>query len=147
MTRAIFYSRVIALAVLIIIGLTMGDAYAQSADVPTANSVIVYYFHTNYRCTNCYNMEKWTKELMETRFKDQVVGGKVALKIFNTDEKANQHFLNDYKLYTKSVVVTLVKGGKEIRYDNLAKIWDYLRSKEKFQKYIGDEIERYVKEL
>ncbi len=147
MIRTVFNSCIIALAALLIAGATMDAAYAQTAENQPGNSVVVYYFHTNFRCTNCYNMEKWMKELMETRFKDQAAGGKVALRIFNTDEKANQHFLNDYKLFTKSVVVTLVKGGKEIRYENLAKIWDYLRSKEKFQKYVGDEIDKYAKEL
>lgn len=124
-----------------------GALFAEDGAGASPNSVVVYYFHTNYRCTNCYNMEQWTKELMETRFKDQVAAGKLSLKIFNTDEKASAHFLNDYKLYTKSVVLSLVKGGKEIRYENLAKVWDCLRSKEKFQKYVGDEIDKYIKEL
>lgn len=144
---SIFSRGTLAVAFLIIVGVLAGISYAQSTDARPSDSVIVYYFHTNFRCTNCHNMEMWTKELMETRFKDRVAGGQVALKVFNTDEKANQHFLNDYKLYTKSVVVSLVKGGKEVRYENLAKIWDYLRSKEKFQKYVGDEIEKYIKEL
>lgn len=145
--RAAFFSCVIALAIMITAVVPAGVAYSQSAGTQAANSVVVYYLHTNFRCTNCYNMEKWLKELMDTRFKDQVAAGKVVLRIFNTDEKANQHYLTDYKLYTKSVVVTLVKDGKEVRYENLAKIWDCLKSKDRFQKYVGNEIERFVKEL
>lgn len=121
--------------------------FAQSVEKQAANSVVVYYFHGNFRCTNCYNMEQWTKELMETCFKEQIDSGKLVFKIFNTDEKENQHFLNDYKLYTKSVVLSLVKGGREVRYDNLVKVWDCLRSKEKFQEYVRTEIEKYLKEL
>lgn len=121
--------------------------YSQAAENQPANAVMVYYFHGNFRCQNCYNMEQWTKELMDTCFKEQVGAGRLVFKMFNTDEKENQHFLNDYKLYTKSVVLSLVKDGKEVRYDNLAKIWDCLRSKEKFQEYVKTEIEKYLKEI
>lgn len=120
---------------------------AQGAGKEPADAVVVYYFHGNFRCQNCHNMEQWTKELMETSFKDQVAAGTIVFKMYNTDEKENQHFLNDYKLYTKSVVLSLVKGGKEVRYENLAKIWDHLRSKQKFQEYERTEIEKYLKEL
>ncbi len=138
---------IIAVVTLFMAYIATSAALAEDGTGEAANSVVVYYFHTNYRCANCYNMEQWTKELMETRFKDQVAAGKLSLKIFNTDEKASAHFLTDYKLYTKSVVLSLVKGGREVRYDNLAKIWDYLRSKAKFQEYIGCEIDKYLKEL
>jgi hypothetical protein len=122
-------------------------ACAQTAQGQQEDAVVVYYFHGNFRCQNCYNMEQWTKELMDTCFKGQVGSGKIVFKMFNTDEKANEHFLNDYKLYTKSIVLSLVKGGKEVKYENLAKIWDCLRSKQKFQDYVMTEIEKYLKEI
>lgn len=137
----------LAAAFLLTVCIGVSSEFAQAAEAQQANSVVVYYFHGNFRCTNCYNMEQWTKELMETCFKDQIDSGKLAFKIFNTDEKANEHFLNDYKLYTKSVVLSLVKDGNEVRYDNLAKVWDCLRSKQRFQDYVRTEIEKYLKEL
>lgn len=135
------------LCAIVILIFVAGSVYAQNAEKPPADSVAVYYFHNNSRCVNCYNMEKWTKELMETCFKPQVDSGKLVFRIINTDEKENAHYLGDYKLYTKSVVLSLVKGGKEVRYDNLAKIWDFLKSKQKFQEYVQGEIEKYLKEL
>jgi pyruvate-formate lyase-activating enzyme len=121
-------------------------AFACSA-AETPDSVVVYYFHTNFRCANCHNMENWTKELMAARFKGDVDSGRLEFRMLNTDEKANKHFMDDYKLYTKSIVLSLVKNGKETKYANLAKIWDYLRSKEKFQEYVGAQIEEYLGDL
>lgn len=137
----------VVIGTVLMAGFAMGQAAAEGTEKQPADSVVVYYFHGNFRCTNCYNMEQWTKELMETCFKPQIDSGKLTFKIFNTDEKENQHFLNDYKLYTKSIVLSLVKSGKEMRYDNLAKVWDCLRSKEKFQEYVRTEIEKYLKEV
>ena len=135
-----------ALAMVMCLTAAVSAGLAQSAEKP-ANSVVAYYFHGNFRCQNCHNMEQWTKELMETCFKPQIDSGKLAFKIINTDEKENQHFMNDYQLYTKSVVLSLVRDGKEVRYDNLAKVWDCLRSKDRFQEYVRTEIEKYLKEV
>ena len=118
------------------------DAFAGNP-----NHVGVYYFHTSFRCPNCYNMEKWTQELVESDFKDEQASGKLALKIINTETKGNEHFMNDYKLFTKSVVLGLVKDGKEVKFTNLAKVWDFLRSSDKFKAYVKDEISKYLKEL
>jgi hypothetical protein len=137
----------VAIGIVFMAGFAMNHASAEGIENQPADSMVVYYFHGNFRCTNCYNMEQWTKELMATTFKPQVDSGRLVFKIINTDEKENQHFLNDYKLYTKSVVLSLVKDGKETRYDNLAKVWDCLRSKEKFQEYVQTEIEKYLKEV
>jgi len=55
--------------------------------------------------------------------------------------------MNDYKLFTKSVVLGLVRDGKEVKFTNLAKVWDFLRNGDKFKAYVKDEISKYLKEL
>lgn len=137
----------VAICVIFMAGFETSPASAEGTENQSADSVIVYYFHTNFRCPNCYNMEKWTKEVLDNDFKDEQAGGKIALKIFNTETKGNEHFMNDYKLFTKSVVLALVKDGKEVKFTNLAKIWDFLRNGDKFKVYVKDEISKYLKEL
>ncbi len=63
------------------------------------------------------------------------------------EKKENDHFVNEYKLYTKSLVISLNKNGKEIKYNNLTKVWEYLGDKEKFYDYVRDEINKYLKEF
>lgn len=140
-------TRYLALILLAAAIFTSSAAYAQDAAATVKNGVNLYYFHGNARCVNCYNMEKWMKELMETSFKNEVDAGKLTFRIINTDEKDNAHFMTDYGLYTKSVVLALVKDGKQVKFENMSKIWDVLRSKDKFSQYIKEGIERYLKEL
>ncbi len=125
----------------------VGFAFAEETVTPQTKHIVVYYFHTNFRCPNCYNMEKWTKELVDSDFKDEQASGKLTMKIINTEIKGNEHFMKDYNLFTKSVVLALVKDGKEVKFTNLAKVWDYLRSSDKFKTYVKDEISKYLKEL
>lgn len=133
----------VAVAVLFVFGL--GNAGFAAEALP--NRVEVYYFHGNFRCVNCHNMEKWTRQTVESDFKKEIDSGKLTFKIINTDIKGSEHYMTDYQLYTKSVVLALVKDGKEVRYENLTKVWDHLRSEEGFCRYVKGEIEKYLKEI
>lgn len=134
-------------AIALLFGFYFTSAHAEGADTAQTGSVIVYYLHGGPRCPNCYNMENWTKELVEVDLKKEVDSGKLVFKNIDTDLKENQHFVKDYKLYTKTVIVSLVKDGKEVKYANLGKIWSHIRSKENFQAYVKGEIEKYLKEI
>jgi len=120
---------------------------AIGAETSPTNFVAAYYFHGNFRCVNCHNIERYTKEAVEKYFQKELDAGKVVFKVINVETKGNEHFANDYKLYTKSVVLSLVKNGKEVKFDNLNKVWEYLRNKDAFHQYIKSEVERYLKEL
>jgi hypothetical protein len=109
--------------------------------------VVAYYFYTSYRCSNCYKIEKYTKEAVEKYFSDDLKSGKLVFKALNIESEANQHFVKDYQLYSKSVVISLVNGGKEIRYKNLAKIWEYLGNKDQFCDYLKTETAQYLDEV
>ena len=137
--------RIIGFSVLIV-ALTL-SALISTAGAEVSDKIIVYYFHTNYRCATCYKMQLYTKEAVGKYFAKEIDAGMVELKVINTDEKENGHFLKDYELYTKSVVVSLVRGGKEKKYKNLAKIWDYVGDKDSFYKYIETETRAYLGEL
>lgn len=108
--------------------------------------VTAYYFHGSFRCVTCYNMEKYSKEAIETNFKDALASGNFEFKVVNVEDKGNEHFTNDYQLYTKSLVLSFVKNGKEIKSKNLTKIWDYARDKQKFVNYVTQEVKVFLEE-
>ena len=45
----------------------------------------------------------------------------------NTDREENAHFVTDYSLITKSLVVSDEADGKVLRWTNLDKIWTLVR--------------------
>jgi len=115
------------------------------ADTPPINSVIVYYFHGNFRCVNCHNIEQYTKEAVDKYFKDDLTSHRIVFKAINIETKDNERFANEYQLYTKSVVLSLIKNGKEAKFNNLTKVWEYLGNKEVFQQYIKSEVENILR--
>jgi hypothetical protein len=127
--------------------LLQGDALANNSSANEGSQVIAYYFHGNFRCSNCLKIEQYSREAIEQNFKNELDSGKLVFKVINVEDKGNEHFMNDYQLYTKSLVITLVKDGKEIKYENLKKVWEYLNNQTQFHDYVKANIEGYLKEL
>jgi len=120
---------------------------AEEKTVYEETKVIAYYFYTNFRCQSCYTIEKYTKEAIEGNFEDELASRKLVFTPVNVEEKENEHFLSDYQLYTKSVVLSLVKDGEEMKFKNLKKVWEFLRNKEEFYKYIKEETQKFLDEI
>ncbi|MBN1602903.1 MAG: hypothetical protein JW915_14945 [Chitinispirillaceae bacterium] len=119
---------------------------SSTIDVKSQNKkVVVYYFHTTFRCQSCNMIEKFTKEAVESGFASELKNGTVEMKVINVEEKGNEHFAKDYKLYTKSVIVSDVKDGKEITWKNLDKVWTLLGDQNKFIDYIKTEVKTSLK--
>ena len=103
-----------------------------------------YYFHGDFRCSNCYKIEKYSKEAIDKYFAKELASGELEYKVVNVDEKDNEHFAKDYKLYTKSLVISKIKGGEEVEYKNLEKVWNYLGDKEAFYNYVKEEAAKFL---
>ena len=119
------------------------------ADIATPaqdNRVTAYYFHGNFRCYACHTMEQYSKEAIQANFKDALSSGKLEFKVVNIEERGNEHFAQDYQLYTKSLILSLVKDGKETKSKNLTKIWEYVRNKQRFFDYVSEEVNNFLKE-
>jgi len=134
-----------------IIGITAALGFAvvdgSSENVADGNYVIVRYLHGNFRCVSCHKIERYTQEALDDNFSEELKKGKLVYKIVNVEKKENVHFIEDYGLYTKSVVVALVEGGREIKHKNLEKVWGYLGDKQKFCDYIALETKELLSEL
>lgn len=123
-----------------------GEAVASvdPAQMSLNSQVIVYYFHGNFRCASCTHIEKLTKEAVESGFADHIKSGLLSFKTINIEKPGYGHFVQDYQLYTKSVVLSLVKGGKEVKFKNLDKVWEYLRDPNRFDDYVRSGVAEYL---
>ena len=110
----------------------------------TDHTIVVYYFYGNRRCVSCKKIEAYTKEAVTTGFAAEIESGLIEFRPVNTDVEGNEHFMKDYQLYTKSVVLSEVDHGEELRWTNLEKVWKLLSSKEKFIAYVQGEIGSYL---
>jgi len=118
---------------------------ANNSSIKKDRLIIVYYFHTTYRCYSCTRIEALTKESLSNSFKNLLDSGKIVFKRVNIEKTENKHFVQDYKLFTKSVVVVDRVKGKRVNWKRLDKTWNYLRDPDVFHKYITDEVNSMIK--
>jgi len=116
-------------------------AAQQKADSP---AVIAYYFHGTFRCPTCLTIEQLSKDAIEKNFQKQLKNGTLMFLPINVDEPENRHFIDDYQLVTRSLVITKVQGNKQVAWKNLNKVWQLVQSKEKFEYYVKSEIEKFL---
>ncbi len=130
----------------LVISAVIAGALAFAGEDTSFTKVTAYYFHGSFRCHTCAKMEKYSREAIETNFKDTLQSGRLEFKAVNVEDRGNEHFVDDYKLYTKSLVLSLVKDGKEVKHRNLDKIWQLAGNKQKFIDYVRGEISLFLKD-
>lgn len=123
------------------------DKSKVSATKEEPRKLVVTYFHGNARCYTCKKFESITKDIMETRFSDEIKKGHLEYRVVNVDESENKHFITDYQLYTKSIVLSDIKSGKQTRWKNLDKIWELIRNEDAYRHYIEAEVQSYLEKV
>ena len=119
----------------------------QNVQNKDTGTVMAYYFHGNFRCYNCFTIEQYSKEAIEKYFPEQLKNGRLSFSVINTDMPENEHFIKDYQLYTKSLIVAEFKNGKQVKWTNLDKVWNYIRDRDAFYNYVKTEIEKALKSI
>ena len=117
------------------------DPAKHDADVD-----IVYYFMTTQRCPSCMKIEAYSYEAVAENFKDRLTTKKLVWKMVNLDEPQHNHFIKDYDLFTKSVVLVKIRNGSPVSWKNLDKVWTLLGDKNEFITYVTEEVESFLGE-
>jgi hypothetical protein len=108
--------------------------------------VRVLYFHSNVRCYSCKKIESLTREAIDEGFGSEIAQGMIEIATLNVEDPGNKHFIKDYQLYTKSVIVSDVSGQKEMRWKNLTRVWELLGDETAFKSYVREEVKKYLSE-
>ncbi|MBE0425964.1 MAG: hypothetical protein IBX72_04855 [Nitrospirae bacterium] len=122
------------------------DSSIQSAAKTHTSKVIAYYFHGTFRCSACRTIERYSQEAIEQYFRNELQNGTLEFRHVNVEEPDNRHFIQDYQLFTRSLVLSMETDGKEIQWKNLKAVWTHVRDRERFFQYVKDEVEGFLKE-
>ena len=117
---------------------------SASSVITADHKVIAYYFHGNKRCVSCRKIEAYTKAAIDSAFADDLKSGVLEWRVVNTDSSQNEHYWTDYKLYTKSVILSDLHDGKEMRWKNLEKVWEFLGDQKEFAAYVRSELNLFL---
>jgi hypothetical protein len=117
---------------------------ASNGDTAAADRVIAYYFHGSQRCKTCLTIEAYTAEAIRTGFANALSSGALEWKVVNIEEPENEHFVEDYQITTRTVVLVEMKDGKQVRWSTLDRVWDLVGDQPAFAAYIQEETKGYL---
>ena len=108
--------------------------------------IIAYYFHGTARCVTCRTIEQYAHEALETGFPKELQSGTIEWLAVNVEEPQNQHFIDDYQLHTRSLVLVEMEGETQVRWKNLDQIWELVRIRNAFISYVQSETRTFLGE-
>ena len=137
---------------LFILGLAVAIAYpvlsvsTEQAAAPktSAHRVIAYYFHTNTRCSTCIKIEAYSHEAIEQGFPEELKNGTLEMRVVNYEQPENRHFMQDYMLVSKSLILVNMVNGKQTAWTNLKVVWHLTERKDAFLNYVRREVRGYL---
>lgn len=122
-----------------------GVATPTTGNAPQAK-VIVYYFHGNFRCVSCRKLEGVSHEAVMTGFSEELKRDDLQWRTVNVEQSENQHYISDYRLFSRSLVLVKFRNGQQVEFKNLMKAWELLRNDEALKKYVQSEVRAYLQE-
>jgi len=142
-------------AVVVLVGATLNPPAAMAGEAETitattatdsGDAIVAYYFHGNKRCSTCRKLEAYSEEAIAGGFTSELESGELEWRVVNTDEDGNAHFVTDFELVTKSVVLVEYREGEVVRWKNLKLVWQLVGDQDGFLRYVRDETRDFLAE-
>jgi hypothetical protein len=108
------------------------------------SKIIVYYFHGNARCKTCLTIEMYALEAVETGFPEALKANRIDFLTVNLDLAENEHFIDDFQLAARIVVLERIVDGKRKDYVNLTRVWELVGDKKAYVAYVQDEMKKFM---
>jgi N-dimethylarginine dimethylaminohydrolase len=108
--------------------------------------VVAYYFHGDFRCVSCRKLEAVSQKAVMSGFSEELQRGDLQWQTVNVEKSENEHFISDYRLFSRSLVIVKFKDGKQVQYKTLMKAWELLQDDEALKMYVQYEVRAYLQE-
>lgn len=120
-------------------GVDMPTARAKEAPSNNpADGVVAIYFHGTMRCVTCKKLEEYSRAAFE--------GSEIALEVINVDLPEYRHFMDDFQLVTRSLVLVEYRSGQVVRWSNLERIWELVGEQVAFLNYVRGQAVEFEQE-
>lgn len=115
------------------------DQPATAAPVET-DGIVVTYFTTDVRCISCRTIEAMARASVDQLQQHPDLGGRVGFQTLNLDRPENKHFIKDYELSFKTVVVSHTDVEGKPHWTKLDEVWKNLQDPDAFHALIETEV-------
>ncbi len=116
---------------------------APGPRVATSPAVVrVYYLHGTARCVSCNAIERMTRELLDGRFADELVAGRVEWRTVNFQE--NDALAKQFDVAASTVVVAKLQADTVTAFRRLDEVWTLKGEPAEFNAHVAEAINGYL---
>jgi len=119
---------------------------AEAEPASAANQqphVVMTYFTTNVRCASCRKIEALARETAEVHHAAAIANGRLFFQVINTDDPGMAHYISEYELVSKTVVLSRRENGKELEWKNMGDVWSHFNAPESFHAYLAEQLREW----
>lgn len=116
---------------------------AETVPVNQGAHVVMTYFTTNVRGTSCRKIEMLARETAEIHHAAALADGRLVFQVINTDDPGMRHYVKEYELVSKTVILSRRDNGQEVEWENMDDVWSYLNEPEVFHAYLGEQLSQW----
>ena len=133
-------------------GETAGPAVAASDSESageaegTSPRVIAYYFHGTARCTTCRTIEQYARDALTLGFAEEIKAGALEWRVVDVQQPGNDHYIDDYQLQTRSVILARMERETQVQWKNLDQVWELVGDRTAFVAYVQDEARSFMED-
>ena len=104
---------------------------------------MILLFHYTERCTQCLNMERYTRELLDENFADMVADKKIQFRLVEMDKPENRNLVDRFGLFTTTIVLVRFENYKEKKINVLTDSWKYYDDETAFKEMLKKKLEEF----
>lgn len=113
----------------------------------SGDRVVAYYFHVTVRCTTCRAIEANSNAVIQERFAEDLSSGRLLWRLINVQRPENRHFIQDYQLVTRSLVLVRFEEGRPREHKVLHDTWELVGEPAAMQDYVAREVREFLRRL
>jgi len=91
------------------------------------------YFHSPHRCPTCRKIESFALEALTPEIED----GMIAWRTADYTSDSNASLVDQFKVFTSTVVLVEAKDDKVVRWKNLEEVWDHTGDPKGFTDFVN----------
>lgn len=104
----------------------------------------VYFFYNDVYCETCDKLEGYALDAVKSEFEDLLTSGLLQWRSLDMTAPENEHYVEDFGLFSKSVVLIELDAGSEVRWENLEEIWDRVHDEDDYKMYVNERLRAFM---
>lgn len=108
-----------------------------------AEKIEIFMFYTTQRCASCVNIGRYTKEMLEKYFSEELMSEKIIFKEINIDLPENKEASQKFKASGSSLFLNVIYDNQDHVSEDTS-VWRLAYDQEKFEIYFKNKIDNFL---